>query len=73
MRKFVADTLVSELDGGEDDVARQYIGAAKPHRFGEHMVYLGQRQLFGLRDPAAATVARTFRKTGNRAARMETE
>ncbi len=32
MREFVADTLVSELDGGEDDIARQYVGAAKPHK-----------------------------------------
>ena len=31
MREFAADTLVSELDGGEDDIARQYVRAAKPH------------------------------------------
>ena len=46
--KLITDAIVREFYGVEHKFARQEIGSAKAHRFGQHSIYFGEGQLFGL-------------------------
>ena len=58
----MADTLIRELDRGEDKLASEKVRSTNAHRSGQDPVHFGERQLFAVRQPPAGSVALSFRE-----------
>ena len=58
----MANTLIREFDRREDKLASEKVRSTNAHRVGQDPVHFRERQLFAVRQPAAGSVALSFRK-----------
>ena len=56
MSELIANAFVRKFYGTEHKFAGREIGSAKTHRFSQHSIYFGERELFRFRYPATRSI-----------------